>query len=288
MEKRRLGRTGHLSTVAMFGGAAFWDASQTEADTVMEQVLAAGVNHFDVAPSYGKAEERLGPWMPRIRNQIFLGCKTLERTREGAAAELRRSLARLKVDRFDLYQMHSITKMEELDKVLRPGGALDAIIEAREQGLTKYIGITGHGDDAPKIFREALRRFDFDTVLFPINFVQYANPEYRRESEALLDECHARDVGTLIIKAVGKGPWRGKKTYTTWYEPFDDMGHIQQGVNFALSQDVTGLCMAGDLHILPMFLKACEEFAPMNAAEQEELIASGGAYESVFALGGPG
>lgn len=288
MEKRRLGRTGHMSTVAIFGGAAFWEESQAEADAIMQQVLAAGVNHIDVAPSYGKAEDRLAPWMPGIRDQIFLGCKTLERTREGAADGLRRSLERLQVEKFDLFQIHAITKMEELDRVMRPGGALDAIMEAREQGLTKYIGITGHGDEGPKIFREALRRFDFDTVLFPINFVEYANPEYRRESEALVEECKARDVGTMIIKAVGKGPWRGKKTYSTWYEPFDDMGHIQQGVNFTLSQDVTGLCMAGDIRILPTFLKACESYRRLSAAEQEELIASGAAYESVFALGGPG
>src|SRR5262249_42445817 len=151
--------------------------------------------------------------------------------KEAASAELRRSLERLRVDSFDLYQIHSITNLDTLDLVLRPGGALDAILEARDEGLTKYIGITGHGSDSPAVFLEALRRFDFDSILFPINFVQYAIPEYRRNAEKLLEECRARDVGTMIIKEVGKGVWREQpRTHTTWYVPFDDMEHIQAGV----------------------------------------------------------
>lgn len=288
MEKRRFGRTGHLSTVAIFGGAAFWDVTQAQADRAMEQVIAAGVNHIDVAPSYGKAEQLIGPWMPRERSRFFLGCKTLERTKEGAAAELRRSLERLRVDRFDLYQIHAITRMEQLDEVLRPGGTLDAILDARAEGLTRYIGITGHGDNSPAIFLEALRRFDFDTILFPINFVEYANPTYRRNTETLLRECRTRDVGTMIIKAIGKGVWRDQpRTHTTWYVPFDDMEHIQPAVNFALSQDVTGLCMAGDISVLPQFLEACENFKRMDGAEQDALIATAGEFETVFATGGP-
>jgi aryl-alcohol dehydrogenase-like predicted oxidoreductase len=288
MKKRRLGRTGHESTVAIFGGAALWDVTQKEADRAMEQVIAAGVNHIDVAPSYGRAETLIGPWMPRVRNDFFLGCKTLERTKEGAAAELQRSLERLRTDHFDLYQIHAITRMEQLDEVLGPGGALDAILDARQRGLTRFIGITGHGNDAPAIFLEALRRFDFDTVMFPINFVQYANPDYRRAAETLLRECQYHNVGTMIIKAVGKGVWRDRpRNYTTWYEPFDDMEQIQQGVNFALSQQVTGLCTAGDTQILPMFLRACENFTALNADEQEKLISTANEFESVFATGGP-
>lgn len=288
METRRFGRTGHESTIAIFGGAALWDATQEAADRVMEQVIAAGVNHIDVAPSYGKAEVLIGPWIPQIRQDFFLGCKTLERTKEGAAADLQRSLEKLRTDHFDLYQIHAVTRMEQLDEVLRPGGALDAILDAREQGLTKHIGITGHGNDSPAIFLEALRRFDFDSILFPINFVQYANPAYRRDAEALLRECRKRDVGTMIIKATGKGVWReGPHTATTWYVPFDDMEHIQASVNFALSQDVTGLCTAGDARLLQLFLEACDCFTPMNEAEQTELIATADQYESVFALNGP-
>jgi aryl-alcohol dehydrogenase-like predicted oxidoreductase len=275
MEKRRFGRTGHLSTVAIFGGAAFWQVTQAEANAAMEQVIAAGVNHIDVAPSYGAAEERLAPWMERERRRFFLGCKTMERTRAGAAAELRRSLERLRVDSFDLYQIHAITSLDELDAATAKGAALEAIREAREAGLVRFIGITGHGLHAPRLFLEALGRFDFDSILFPINPRLYADPNYSRDSEELVRECRARDVGTMIIKAVGKGPWGERaKTFTTWYEPFADAEHIQQGVNFALSQDVTGLCTAGDTTILPLFLKGCEQFAPLSAARQEALIAA--------------
>lgn len=288
MQKRRFGRTEHESSVAIFGGAGFWNVSQAQADRAMDQVIAAGVNHIDVAPSYGQAELRLGPWMERERNRFFLGCKTLERTKEAAAAELQRSLERLRVKRFDLYQIHAITRMEQLDEVTRPGSVLDAMRDARERGLTRYLGITGHGDDSPAIFLKALERFDFDSILFPINFVEYANPVYRRNAETLLRECRARDVGVMIIKAVGKGVWRERpRTYTTWYEPFDDMPHIQAGVNFALSQDVSGLCTSGDVEILPLFLEACEKFTLLNAGEQQALLATAGEFESVFATGGP-
>ena len=283
MEKRRFGRTGHTSTVAIFGGAAFWAVTQAEADAAMEHVIAAGVNHVDVAPSYGLAEERLGPWLARERDRFFLGCKTMERTKADAAAELRRSLERLQVDAFDLYQIHAVTRRDELDQVTRPGGALEAILDARAEGLTRFIGITGHGLDAPAIFVEALRRFDFDSVLFPINFVLYANPAYRRDVEELLRQCHARDVGVMIIKAIARGPWDDRpKVYNTWYEPFDDADDIQQCVDFALSQGVTGLCTAGDVTILPLFLEACERFVPMSAGQQDALIASAGEYTPLF------
>jgi aryl-alcohol dehydrogenase-like predicted oxidoreductase len=284
MEKRRFGRTGHDSTVAIFGAAALSEVSQAETDRAVEQIMAAGVNHIDVAPSYGRAEELLGPWMPRIRDDFFLGCKTMERTREGAAAELRRSLERLRVDRFDLYQLHAVTNMEELDEAMGPGGALEAAIEAREEGLTDYIGITGHGVESPAVFLEALRRFDFDTVLFPINFVQYANPAFRESAEELLTLCRERDVGTMIIKAITRGPWNDRpKRYDTWYEPFDDMEMVQQGIDFALSQDVTGICTAGDVRLLPLCLQACENHRPMSREQQEELIAGAAAFEPLFA-----
>ncbi|MGB6421299.1 MAG: aldo/keto reductase, partial [Anaerolineales bacterium] len=178
MEKRRLGRTGHLSTVAIFGAAAFWDVDQSEADQIMELVISHGINHIDVAPSYGLAEVRLCPWLSRERDRFFVGCKTMERSKEGASMEMRQSLDRLNIDHFDLYQIHAVTNLEELDAVTRPGGALEAIIEAREAGLTRSIGITGHGVDAPALFLEAIRRFDFDTVLFPLNFIQYGDSTF--------------------------------------------------------------------------------------------------------------
>jgi aryl-alcohol dehydrogenase-like predicted oxidoreductase len=284
METRRFGRIGHMSTVAIFGAAAFSQVSQEEADKVMELIIEAGVNHIDVAPSYGQAESRIGPWMPRERGRFFLGCKTMERTREGAWKEMQESLKRLQTETFDLYQSHAITKMEELDAITMKGGALEAFVEAREKGLTRFLGITGHGAQAPQIYLEALRRFDFDSVLFPLNFVQMGNPEYRKFAEELIATCKAKDVGTMVIKHVTKGPW-GDKTHTatTWYEPFDKMDEIQKGVNFALSYDVTGLCTPGDTRILPLVLQACENFSRLNKDEMEEMIESGKQYEPLFA-----
>lgn len=283
MQKRRFGRTGHESTVAIFGAAAFWQIEQKEADRVMKTVIDAGINHIDIAPSYGQAELRVGPWMKTERGRFFLGCKTMERTKEGAWREMHESLERLHTSSFDLYQCHAVTTMDELDAIFAKGGAMEAMAQAREQGLTQYIGITGHGVDAPMIYLEALRRFDFDSVLFPLNFVQMAMPEYRNAAEELIAVCKAKDVGTMIIKSITKGPWGEKpKTATTWYEPFDKMDEIQRGVDFVLSHDVTGVCTAGDIRILPMVIQACENFTPLNDQQQEDLIKSGAQFEALF------
>jgi len=272
-----------MSTIAIFGAAAFWEISQADADKVMEQVIEAGINHIDIAPSYGQAEERVGPWMPRERKRFFLGCKTTERTKQGAWDEMQTSFKRLQTETFDLYQCHAITTMEELDAITMKGGALEAFVEARQRGLINYIGITGHGVNAPQIYLEALRRFDFDSILFPLNFVQMGNPEYRKYAEELIAECKAKDVGTMVIKTITKAPWGERQhTATTWYEPFDKSDEIQGAVNFALSYDVTGLCTAGDIRILPMVLEACENFVKLNDNEKEEMIRSANHYEPLF------
>jgi aryl-alcohol dehydrogenase-like predicted oxidoreductase len=285
VERRRFGRTGHLSTVAIFGAAALWDVTQAEADAAMEHVTGAGVNHFDVAPQYGLAEERIGPWIERDRDRFFLGCKTMERSRADAWAELRRSLERLRTDHLDLYQIHAVTSMEELDQAMAAGGAIETLVEARDQGLTRWLGITGHGVEAPSVFLEALDRFEFDSVLFPINFVQMAQPAYRQDAEALVARCRDLDVGTMIIKSITRGPWdEGQRTSTTWYRPFEDPTEIQRGVDFVLSHDVTGICTAGDTRLLPLVLDACERFTPMPAAERESLIAEEGSrHQPLFA-----
>jgi aryl-alcohol dehydrogenase-like predicted oxidoreductase len=288
METRRLGRTGHLSTVAIFGAFSLAQVDQPTADQALERVIEAGVNHIDVAPSYGAAEDRLAPWMRRERERFFLGCKTTERSRGGAAAELRQSLKRLGVDHFDLYQIHAITTYEELDAVTRPGGALQALVEAREAGLTRFLGITGHGILTPAIFLEALRRFDFDSVLFPLNFVQFTHAGYRHDAEALLQECRARDVGTMIIKSIAIGPWGDKyhTTYTVGYSPWDQPEQIQPAVNFVLSHDVTGLCTVGDTRLLPLVLQACEKFTPLSPDAQAALVAYAEDHR-LFHLPGP-
>jgi aryl-alcohol dehydrogenase-like predicted oxidoreductase len=283
MLKRRFGRSGHMSTIAIFGGAAFGGVSQQEADRVMEMIIEAGINHIDIAPSYGQAEERVGPWMKRERECFFLGCKTMERTREGAWNELRQSLQRLQTERFDLYQFHAVTTIQELDAITMKGGALEAFEQARREGLFNYIGITGHGVNAPEIYLEALRRFDFDSVLFPLNFVQMANPEYHRHAKELISVCRAKDVGTMVIKSITRAPWGEREhTATTWYEPFEDIGQIQQAVNFALSYEVTGICTAGDIRILPMVIQACENYQELDHEQMEAMIESGKHFEPLF------
>jgi aryl-alcohol dehydrogenase-like predicted oxidoreductase len=283
MEKRELGRTGHFSSVAIFGGAAFWDITQSMANQVMEQVLVAGVNHIDIAPSYGVAEDRMGPWLKRERQRFFLGCKTMERSAKGAWNEMQASLKRLQVEQFDLYQIHAITTQEELDAALRKGGVIETLMKAREEGITRYLGITGHGMQSPALFLQAIQRFDFDTIMFPLNYALFAQDEYRMGALELLRECKARRIGTMIIKSVARAPWNEKqKTHTTWYEPFHILQTIQESVNFVLSQDVTGLCMAGDVTVIPMVLQACEHFTQLSEDEQKTLIERGKTMEMIF------
>lgn len=283
MERRRLGRTGHRSSVVALGTAAIGKVDQATADRAIQTALDAGVNHVDVAPSYGEAERRLAPWMPRIRDRIFLGCKTRERAREAAKAELGRSLERLGVDRLDLYQLHAVSKLADLDACTAAGGALEALVEARREGLVRWLGITGHTHDAPATQLEALRRFDFDTVMFPLNFVLWAIPEYRRDAEALLAACRAREVGVHVIKSVAKDPWGDRpRTHATWYEPFTDPATIDRAVAFVLSQPITTLCSVGDVTVLPTVLAAAERYRPLDAGAQQSLLATAGRYHTPF------
>ncbi len=283
MERRRLGRTGQMSTVVAFGAAGIGRVDQDVADRAIQMALDHGVNHIDVAPRYGDAELRLKPWMSGIRDRIFLGCKTAQRARDGAKADLHRSLDRLGTDRFDLYQLHAACKLHELDECTAKGGALEALIEAREEGLVRWLGITGHTHDAPATHLEALRRFDFDTVMFPLNFVLWSIPEYRRDAQALLDACRRRDVGVHIIKTIAKDPWGDRpKTHSTWYEPFTDQKIIDRAVAFVLSQAVTTLCSVGDVKVLPKFLLAADRYEPLDPDAQAALVATAGQYHSPF------
>jgi len=285
MEKRRLGRIGHMSSVIVFGAAGLGDVTQDEADQSIQLALDAGINHFDTAASYGNAELRMGPWMPKIRNRIFLATKTGDRERDDALRSIERSLQRLQVDHVDLIQLHAVTNYDELDQCTRPGGALEAALEAKEQGLVKHIGITGHGHLAPAVHLEALRRFPFETVLTPFNFILYNNSEYRQSFDALAAEIKRQDAGLLTIKAVARGPWKNEqdKRYATWYEPFDEQAYVDQCVSFALSHEsVTGLASAGDVHLLPKIVDAMTRYKKMDDRQQEALMATADAYASPF------
>jgi len=283
METRTFGRTGHESTVAILGCAAFGQVDQAETDKAVKLALDHGINHIDIAPSYGHAEEHVAPWMKTHRDDFFLGCKTMERSAAGARSELEASLNRLGVDHFDLYQLHAVKTMEDLDEATREGGALDALIKARDEGLIRFIGITGHGVYAPPVFLKALDRFAFDSVLFPLNFIQFADDQFRRDALALLQRCQADHVGAMLIKSICKGPWGDQpQTYHTWYEPFTGEREIQDAVDFALSQDAAGICTAGDTRLLPKVLDACENFTRLSAQDQEEMIKRAQSFDPLF------
>jgi aryl-alcohol dehydrogenase-like predicted oxidoreductase len=283
MQKRRFGRTGHMSSIVIFGAFAVGWSSQGEADETMELLLAHGVNHVDVAPSYGEAELRLGPWLEKHRADFFLGCKTQLRSRQEARDEMHRSLERLRVDHFDLYQLHAVTDMEELEQCFAPGGSMEAIVDAHREGLTSYVGITSHGYEAPAVIMAALDRYDLDSILFPVNSKMWADDEYRRRAETLLERAAERDIGSMAIKAVARGPWDGRaQRYNTWYEPFDEPESIERALRFTLSQPVTGAISAGDARLLPATLDAAERFAPMDAVEQAELMGAAGQYGQIF------
>ena len=275
MKTRVLGRTGHESTVVTFGTAALGGVTQQVADQAIELIIEHGVNHIDIAPSYGHAMERLAPWMPKIRDQVFLGAKTTARTREAAWEEIHSCMRRLGVDSFDLFQLHSIINMEDLDVVTGPGGALEALVEMRDQGLTRWIGITGHGPQAPGVHLEALGRFDFDTIMFPISASIYRNPVYRKDAQALLDAASDKNVGIQIIKMIALGGWGGREQdLTTWYDPHREQGQIDRALWWVLSQPIHTAPSAGDVTLLPKVLDAAERFTPLTPDQQEEVIRS--------------
>ena len=277
MERRRLGRTLHESTIVTFGagGVGRQNVNQEVADEAVELILKHGVNHMDIAPSYGQAMERMAPWMPRIRDKVFLGSKTAERTKTEAWENIRRCLRRLGVDSFDLFQLHAVTSMEELDAVTGSGGALEALLEMRDQGLTKWIGITGHGPEVPRVQLEALRRFDFDTIMFPVSASIYRNPDYRRDAAKLLDTASSRDVGIQAIKMIARGGWgERERECTTWYDPHREPVDTDPALWWLFSQPVHTAPSAGEVPLLGKVLDAAERFTPLSATEQEEVLRS--------------
>lgn len=286
MQTRRLGRLGHESTVAIFGACALGAVSQDEADRAIDLCLRYGVNHFDVARSYGEAEVRLKPWMPKIRSQIFLATKTGERSQDGARRELEESLERMGVDRIDLLQLHAVTDFDELDAVTAKEGALAAAVRAQEEGLVGAVGITGHGHLAPRVHLEALRRYPFATVLTPLNFVLEAHEPYRRDYEALVAEIRRQDAGLMTIKAIARGPrWPqdAPRPYHTWYQPFDDEGNIDRAVAYVLShQEITGFATACDVTLLPKVLEAAARYRPLTEEEMRSLKEASAQYASPF------
>lgn len=273
MQKRTLGRTGHQSTVATFGAFSVGYVDQDEADRAIQLVLDHGVNHIDIAPSYGHAMERVAPWMPDIRDDVFLGAKTTGRTRDDAWRDVEQMMKRLNVENFDLFQLHSVGNISELDKATAPGGALETLIEMREQGLTQWLGITGHGPQVPSTILESLKRFDFDTVMFPLNPASMRDANYRRDAEALLAEANARDIGIQTIKMIARGGWgENSKDCHTWYDPHRTQEAIDRSLWWVLSQPVHTAPTCGEISLLPKVLSAAERFVPLTPDEQAAAI----------------
>lgn len=277
LEQRRLGRTGHSSSVAILGTAAFGESTPEVVRASFDLALAEGINHVDIAPSYGRAEELLGPLLPPVRDRVFLACKTMERTADAARAELESSLSKLRTDAFDLYQFHAVIDDDELDRILAPGGAGEAVISAREEGLVHRVGITGHFGKVPHVILRALQTLDLDTVMFPINVAMWCDREYRAAAEEVLELCAERDLGVMAIKAAAFGYWHATRTHTTWYRPLVDAAAIQESVNFVLSLPVTSFATPGDTRLLPIALEAARNFRRLSPKELEQVTPPAGA-----------
>jgi aryl-alcohol dehydrogenase-like predicted oxidoreductase len=289
MERRRLGRTGHESSVAILGGAACWAASPVEAGVWFREARSRGVNHLDIAPQYGAAESVVGPHLAAHRAEFFVAGKTLRANADGVQDQFDHTRRLLGADVLDLYQAHAVTTLEELD---RRSDALERILQLRDQGHTRFAGITGHDVAVPGVFLEALRRFDLDTVMFPVYPAMWGLPAYRELAEELLALCQERDLGVMAIKAVARRPWNDGRSLghsdrwaTSWYEPASSDEDIDRGVHFALSTPgVHGFCTPGDIALLPRVLDAADRYRPLTAAQRQEATAAMAAEDLIFPM----
>ena len=259
--KKAFGRSGHLSTRTLFGAAAFSSVTQDEADRTMELLIEFGVNHIDTAASYGDSEMLIGPWMETHRDHFFLATKTNERTYDGAKAQFERSLQRLRVSQVDLIQLHNLLGEDEWEVAMGPGGALECLIEAREQGLAKYIGVTGHEVAIAGMHQRSLERFDFDSVLLPYNYLMMQNESYRAGFESVRATCQARNTAVQTIKGITRRPYvSDHHSHATWYEPLTDQASIDKAVHWLLGDEDVFLNTVGDIHLLPKALDAASRY----------------------------
>lgn len=285
IERRPFGRTGHQSTVTLFGAAALSRATQAEADRTLELLLRHGVNHIDTAMRYGDSELRIGPWMARHRKDFFLATKTGQRTAREAREDIHRSLERLRVDHVDLIQLHALWHPDDWEQAMGPGGALEAVVEARAQGLARFIGVTGHGWTIAAMHRRSLARFDFDSVLLPYNYFMAQDERYRRAFDELLATCRERNVAVQVIKSVARGPWATtERTHTTWYQPLEDQADIDRAVHWVLDIPGVFLNTPGDLGLLPRVLDAADRFRHRPTDDDMGAMLAGQRMTSLFGL----
>ncbi len=280
---QQFGKTGHESTRIIFGAAAFSDVTQDAADRTMEIVLGAGINHIDTAASYGDSELRLGPWMADHRKDVFLATKTGERIYQAAYDQIQKSLERLRVDNVDLIQLHNLVDESEWEMALGAGGALEAAIRAREEGLVRFIGVTGHGLPVAKMHKRALERFPFDSVLLPYSYVLVQNPEYSADFEALSAVCQQRGVAMQTIKAITRAPWGDRPhTTSTWYDPLRDQPSIDLAADWVLGRPGIFLNTVGDITILPKVLDAGARFTGRPSEDEMGALVREFSMEPLF------
>lgn len=280
---RRLGRTEHQSSHAILGGAMFWNADAESTALAFQLALDAGVNHVDIAPAYGHAEIVAGPHIAAHRHRLFIGEKTGRKSPDGVRADLERSLDRLGCTAFDLYQVHGVVSLDDLETRV---SAFETILRARDEGLTRFVGITGHDLGTAAAQLEAVKRYDLDSVMVPVYPRALADPQYATDLAALFDECARRDVAVMAIKAGAWQPWGDRvKTATPWYEPFADADLLQRAVNFTLSTPgVHAFCTPGDLTILPAVLDAAAHYQPMSPADRDALLTEAASWPIIFPL----
>jgi aryl-alcohol dehydrogenase-like predicted oxidoreductase len=277
------GTTGHESARTIFGAAALASVSRADAERTLELLLEHGVNHIDAAASYGDAELRIASWLKREPGAFFLATKTGKRDYRGAKEEIHRSLERLGVDRVDLIQLHNLVDVIEWESALRDGGALEAAVEAREEGLVRFIGVTGHGLSVAAMHRRSLERFPFDSVLLPYNFLQLQDARYAAEFEALAQTCAERGVAVQTIKSIALAPWDGRaQAASTWYEPLTDPAEIELAVHWALGREGIFLDTVGDVELLPHVLAAAERFETRPDEEAMRAIVDRRALQPLF------
>jgi aryl-alcohol dehydrogenase-like predicted oxidoreductase len=280
------GRTGHASTRVSFGAAALGAMKQDKADSILDILLEYGVNHIDTAAAYGDSELRIGPWMREHRQDFFLATKTGDRNYEGARTSLHRSLERLKVDQIDLIQMHNLVEEAEWQTAFGPGGALEALVEARANGLVRFIGVTGHGSQVAAMHLRSLERFAFDSVLFPYNFTMLGIDQYAADAEALIELCNQRGVATQTIKSAARRRWQnGNERKFSWYEPLRERDAIRRAVHFVLSRPGLFLNSSSDTTILRDILDAASETPTLPAREAMEADVGHYAMEPLFIPG---
>lgn len=282
MEKRILGKTGEQLSIIGFGGIAVSGVEQSEANELVREAIDSGVNYFDVAPSYGNAQERLGPALEEFRKDVFLACKTVERGKEGAAAELRESLKMLRTDHFDLYQLHGMASDDDFQKAMGPGGAIEALVKAREQGLTRYLGFSAH---SAEVALALMDRFDFDTVLFPINWVCYFNANFGPQ---VIAKAKDKGMGRLALKAMARTTReKGERNEypKCWYKPVTDPEETALAIRFTLSQPLTAAVTPGDSRLLRRALDVGNKFQPLTDEEYADLKRRAEGLEPIFKLG---